>query len=121
MSQSARLDSLEKFRNNELAYLVATDVAGRGLDIVGVEVVINYDAPPSLDTYLHRIGRTARAGADGQAVTFITDVNRDLVKEIMEATKQKLTNRIIPTEAIKHYEQQLQLHQAHLSVCHVLH
>jgi len=54
MSQSARLESLERFRNKEVRYLLATDVAGRGLDIMGIEVVVNYDAPPSLDTYLHR-------------------------------------------------------------------
>ena len=116
MSQSARLDSLEKFRNHEFAYLVATDVAGRGLDIVGVEVVINYDAPPSIDTYLHRIGRTARAGAEGKAVTFITDANRALLKEVLDATRQKLTNRIIPAEAIDYFSRQLQLHQRHLNL-----
>lgn len=116
MTQSARLDALEKFRSNAFAYLVATDVAGRGLDIVGVEVVINYDAPPSLDTYLHRIGRTARAGAEGLAVTFVTDTNRALLKQVMEATKQRLMNRIIPAEAIAYYEQQLQLHQRHLKL-----
>ncbi len=116
MSQSARLDSLEKFRNHEFAYLVATDVAGRGLDIVGVEVVINYDAPPSIDTYLHRIGRTARAGAEGKAVTFVTDANRALLREVLNATRQKLTHRIIPSEAIDYFSRQLQLHQRHLKL-----
>eukprot|EP00210_Caulerpa_lentillifera_P001295 g1248.t1 len=116
MSQSARLDSLEQFRSNEISFLLATDVAGRGLDISGVEVVVNYDAPMTLDTYLHRIGRTARAGAKGQAVTFITDANRELLKEVIEVTKQKITNRIVPLEAIEYYKQQIQLHERHLKL-----
>lgn len=116
MSQVARLEALEKFRNDELAYLIATDVAGRGLDIVGVDVVVNYDPPKSLDTYLHRIGRTARAGAHGLAITFINDIHRPLIKEIMTATKQKLTSRILPDEVVAFYVQQLQLHQRHLKM-----
>jgi ATP-dependent RNA helicase DDX27 len=62
MSQAARLESLEKFRRREVAFLLATDVAARGLDIMGVQVVVNFDCPRTLETYLHRIGRTARAG-----------------------------------------------------------
>lgn len=116
LSQTARLDALEKFRSQGYAYLVATDVAGRGLDIVGVDVVINYDAPPSLDTYLHRIGRTARAGAEGRAVTFVTDANRELLREIVTSTKQQLTKRVVPEEVIAYYDQQLQLHQRHLKL-----
>ena len=63
-------------------FLLATDVAARGLDILGVEAVLNYDAPSSLASYLHRIGRTARAGHNGRAVTFIEDSDRALVKEV---------------------------------------
>ena len=57
----------------QVAFLLATDVAARGLDISGVEVVVNYDPPSSLSGYLHRIGRTARAGSSGRAVTFADD------------------------------------------------
>jgi len=110
MSQSDRLDSLEKFRNSEFSFLVATDVAGRGLDIYGVEVVINYDAPNVLDTYLHRIGRTARAGASGLAIAFINDTNLDLLKEIKESTKEDVRHRIIPEDKISFFERQVQLH-----------
>ena len=66
----------------EVAFLLATDVAARGLDILGVEAVINYDAAANLAAYLHRIGRTARAGRQGRAVSFIEDSDRALVKEV---------------------------------------
>lgn len=66
----------------EVAFLLATDVAARGLDISGVEVVVNYDPPSSLSGYLHRIGRTARAGSSGRAVTFADDSTRSLLKEV---------------------------------------
>eukprot|EP00887_Chlorella_sp_A99_P002207 scaffold21.g2207.t1 len=78
---AARLESLERFRRGELAFLLATDVAARGLDILGVEAVVNYDAPAQLAPYLHRVGRTARAGAAGRAVTFVEDGDRPLLKE----------------------------------------
>ena len=61
---------------------MATDVAARGLDIIGVEAVINYDSPANLAAYLHRIGRTARAGQQGRAVSLIEDSDRALVKEV---------------------------------------
>ena len=57
-------------------------MAARGLDILGVEAVINYDSPPNLASYLHRIGRTARAGRQGRAVSLIEDSDRALVKEV---------------------------------------
>ena len=66
----------------EVGFLLATDVAARGLDILGVEAVINYDSPASLASYLHRIGRTARAGRQGRAVSLIEDSDRALVKEV---------------------------------------
>ena len=65
-----------------MGFLLATDVAARGLDIIGVEAVINYDSPANLAAYLHRIGRTARAGQQGRAVSLIEDSDRALVKEV---------------------------------------
>ena len=74
--------SFEMVRQGDAAFLLATDVAARGLDILGVEAVVNFDAPGSLSSYMHRIGRTARAGAAGRAVTFAEDADRPLLKEV---------------------------------------
>ena len=70
-SQNQRLRALEEFKNNKQQILIATDVAARGLDIEDVTHVINYDAPESYDDYVHRIGRTGRAGKQGIALTFV--------------------------------------------------
>ena len=70
-SQNQRQRALDDFKNDELQMLIATDVASRGLDIENVTHVINYDAPTSYDDYIHRIGRTGRAGKKGIALTFI--------------------------------------------------
>lgn len=70
-NQNQRIRTLERFKRNEVQILVATDVASRGLDIPNVSHVINYDLPESLDTYIHRIGRTGRADKKGTAITFV--------------------------------------------------
>lgn len=72
MSQGARTDVLRAFRASELRVLVATDLAGRGLDITGLPVVVNFDLPRSPQEYVHRIGRTGRAGEAGLAISFVT-------------------------------------------------
>jgi ATP-dependent RNA helicase DDX47/RRP3 len=78
MAQSQRLGSLTKFKAGECNILVATNVAARGLDIPSVDVVINYSVPDNKDDYIHRVGRTARAGRTGKAITFVSqyDVSR---------------------------------------------
>lgn len=72
MSQNKRLGSLARFKQKDANVLVATDVASRGLDIPSVDLVINYDLPMNPKDYIHRVGRTARAGKAGRAVSFIT-------------------------------------------------
>ena len=72
MDQSARLKTLAAFRNNEITYLIASDVAARGLDIPEVSHVFNYDVPTHAEDYVHRIGRTGRAGREGQAFTMLS-------------------------------------------------
>src|SRR5262245_9124612 len=70
-SQSQRQRALKKFRDNEINILVATDVAARGLDVSDITHVINYSTPQTYDDYVHRIGRTGRAGKIGYALTFV--------------------------------------------------
>jgi ATP-dependent RNA helicase RhlE len=81
-SQGQRDRAIRGFRDGEIRILVATDVAARGIDIPGVSHVYNYDLPEVAESYVHRIGRTARAGADGQAVAFCTAEERHLLKAI---------------------------------------
>ncbi|PSC68971.1 DEAD-box ATP-dependent RNA helicase 28 [Micractinium conductrix] len=99
MTQAARLESLERFRKGEVAFLLATDVAARGLDILGVEAVVNYDCPKQLSSYLHRVGRTARAGAKGRALTFIEDDDRTLLKEVIRRTGVQVQQRTVQQAA----------------------
>lgn len=73
MSQDKRTRSLERFKQNKVRVLMATDVAARGIDIAGLPCVVNYDLPRAAADYVHRIGRTGRAGGEGVAVSFITD------------------------------------------------
>ena len=89
-SQSARTKALDSFKKGEFQVLVATDVAARGLDVDGVTHVINYDLPMEPATYVHRIGRTARAGADGEAITLCTPEDRVMLKNIERHMKKSI-------------------------------
>ena len=71
---------MESFRKQEVDFLLCTDLASRGLDIRGIDTVINYEAPASYEIYLHRVGRTARAGRLGRAVTLAGEPDRKIVK-----------------------------------------
>lgn len=86
-TQGQRDRAIRAFKNGEVTILVATDVAARGIDIPGVEYVINYDVPEVPDNYVHRIGRTARAGREGQAVTFCAPEEAHLLREIQKLMK----------------------------------
>jgi ATP-dependent RNA helicase DDX27 len=108
MTQAARLQSLEDFRTGKAGFLLATDVAARGLDILGVETVINFDAPRTLTSYLHRVGRTARAGTSGRSITFIEDSDRLLLKEIIKKGKIDLLSRKVAPVAINSWQSKLE-------------
>jgi ATP-dependent RNA helicase RhlE len=78
-SLSQRREALEGFKSGRYKVLVATDIAARGIDVIGIELVINYDLPDEAGNYVHRIGRTARAGHKGHAISFATpDQSRDV-------------------------------------------
>lgn len=89
-SQGQRDRAIKAFREGEITILVATDVAARGIDIPGVEFVINFDLPNVPDNYVHRIGRTARAGREGEAIAFCAADEVDLLKDIEKVMKIKI-------------------------------
>jgi len=91
LSQSARLGALNKFRSGARNILVATDVAARGLDIPKVDVVLNHDVPQDSKTYIHRVGRTARAGKSGVAVSITNQFDIEIFQRIEAALGKKLT------------------------------
>jgi ATP-dependent RNA helicase DeaD len=84
LTQSRREKVLNDFRSDKIKVLIATDVAARGLDIEGVTHVINYDIPEDPEVYVHRIGRTGRAGKEGKAITFVTNQEEHLLKNITD-------------------------------------
>ena len=90
-SQSERMAALEAFKAGTIDVLVATDVAARGLDIAELPCVINYDLPYNAEDYVHRIGRTGRAGASGDAISLYSDKDERLLIDIEKMIKQKLT------------------------------
>ena len=90
LSQNKRMSVLKRFRKGQLDILVATDVAARGLDISGVSHVYNYDIPQDPDSYVHRIGRTGRAGQNGMSVTFVTPNEIGYMKEIEKLTRKQM-------------------------------
>ena len=90
LSQAKREDVMRRFRDGEIQFLVATDVAARGLDVEGVTHVFNYDIALDTESYIHRIGRTGRAGGKGLAVTFVAQKDRRLLQMIERETNQKL-------------------------------
>jgi ATP-dependent RNA helicase RhlE len=89
-SQGQRDRAIKAFREGEITILVATDVAARGIDIPGVAYVINFDLPEVPDNYVHRIGRTARAGRDGEAIAFCSPEETDLLRQIEKLMKIEL-------------------------------
>jgi superfamily II DNA/RNA helicase len=90
MDQSDRIAELDRFKKNEINILVASDVAARGLDVKGVSHVFNFDVPWQPDDYIHRIGRTGRAGAKGISITLATKEDSDQVAAIEKLVGQKI-------------------------------
>ncbi|MCJ1253185.1 ribosomal RNA processing protein [Lignoscripta atroalba] len=90
LSQSSRLGALGKFRAGSRDILVATDVAARGLDIPSVDIILNFDLPPDSKTYIHRVGRTARAGKSGHAISFVTQYDVEIWQRIEAALGKQL-------------------------------
>lgn len=89
-SQNARQRALTNFKSGKTRVIIATDIAARGIDIADLEMVINYDLPDVAETYVHRIGRTGRAGKSGTALSFCAPNERMMVKDIQKLTGKKL-------------------------------
>jgi ATP-dependent RNA helicase RhlE len=98
-SQGARTKALEGFKQGNVTALIATDIAARGLDIDQLPHVVNYDLPAVAEDYVHRIGRTGRAGAEGEAISLVTAEEAHLLFAI-----EKVLNKQIPRESDTGYE-----------------
>ncbi|KAK3995961.1 putative ATP-dependent RNA helicase drs-1 [Cladorrhinum sp. PSN332] len=105
MNQAQRIASVEDFRDGKVSYLLATDLASRGLDIKGIDTVINFEAPQTPEIYVHRVGRTARAGRSGVAITLAAEPDRKVVKSVVrngKAQGAKIVSRVVdPADADK--------------------
>ncbi len=99
-SQNARERALDEFKEGKVRVLVATDIAARGLDIEALPHVVNYDLPHVAEDYVHRIGRTGRAGAEGEAVSLVSHEDRPLMAAI-----ERLMNRTVETRAVEGFQQ----------------
>ncbi|KAI8062251.1 P-loop containing nucleoside triphosphate hydrolase protein [Gongronella butleri] len=109
LTQEQRLASLEDFRDGRIDYLLATDLAARGIDIKGIDTVINYNMPTQFAQYLHRVGRTARAGRNGRAVTLVGEQDRKMLKmAIKSADKTQVKNRLLRPDTIQKYRTKIE-------------
>jgi ATP-dependent RNA helicase RhlE len=97
-SQPQRTAALDAFRKGQIRILIATDIAARGIDVSGVSHVFNFEMPPVAEQYVHRIGRTARAGADGIAISFVDGEERGYLKQIERLTRIQLDQRPLPED-----------------------
>jgi ATP-dependent RNA helicase DeaD len=97
LKQTQRNYVMTRFRNKQLSLLVATDVAARGLDVNDVELIVNYDLPQQDEIYVHRIGRTGRAGKKGKAFTFVTPSKKRMIDILAQYTKAEIKYMAVPT------------------------
>ena len=99
LTQALREKTIDKLKRNQLDIIVATDVAARGLDVERISHVINFDIPYDNESYVHRIGRTGRAGREGTAILFVTPKEQRLLRSIEKSTRQPITPMNLPTNA----------------------
>jgi len=107
LTQQQRLDALDLFHEGKVDFLIATDLAARGLDIKGVVAVINFNMPRQLERYIHRVGRTARAGRKGIAVTLIGESSRKNLKSVVKMAKEATRSRTVPAKVVAKWMQKI--------------
>ncbi|CEF65988.2 Probable ATP-dependent RNA helicase DDX49 [Strongyloides ratti] len=107
ISQKDRMSAISKFRNGNVKVLICTDVAARGLDISKVDLVVNHNVPRCTKTYLHRVGRSARAGRFGGALTFVTQYDISLLQAVEEAVGKKLEELKVDDKKVTEYASQV--------------
>ena len=112
-SLAQRREALDGFKSGRYRVLVATDIAARGIDVTGIELVINYDLPSNPGDYVHRIGRTGRAGLSGRAISFATPDQRSEVREIEKLVRIMLPPSRLPTFPPRQPTQMGEKHTAH--------
>jgi superfamily II DNA/RNA helicase len=98
LSQSERDNIMFQYKSRKIDMIVATDILARGIDIDDIRIVINYDVPHDCDDYIHRIGRTARAGTTGRAITFVSEEDQPFFKQIEDFIEQDVPKIAVPEE-----------------------
>ncbi|KAG7386521.1 putative ATP-dependent RNA helicase ddx27 [Phytophthora pseudosyringae] len=108
LQQRERLEALQKFRDGSVDVLLCTDIAARGIDVRGVHAVINYEMPKDITTYVHRVGRTARAGRNGRAVTLTSEARRLVMKQVSRHCNGFVKSRAVPDAVIAQWKARIE-------------